>query len=105
MHMLLNLIGGVYTAEAIKLSNGASLPGIFSAIPGETVGALMKHLYMIFLLLTVLLSVVAVKETVSKRPALERPNPSPTPRDWIHILALNPWVWIFLAVTALMFVL
>lgn len=105
MHMLLNLIGGVYTAEAIKLSNGAALPGIFSAIPGEIVGALMKYLYMIFLLLTVVVSVIAIKEIVAKRPTLERPNPSPTPRDWIHILALNPFVWIFLAVTALMFVL
>lgn len=98
MHMLLNFIGGVYAAEAIKLIGSGSTVGTL-------VGAMMNYFYMIILIGAVIISIITVKSIIEKRPHLERPDPAPTSRDWVRMLILNPFVWIFLAVTALMFLL
>ena len=98
MHMLLNFIGGVYAAEVIKLIESGSTVSML-------IGGLMNFLYIILLIGAIIISIIAIKSIIEKRPHLERPDPAPTFGDWIRMLVLNPFVWIFLAVTALMFLL
>ena len=105
MHMILNLVGGVYAAEAQKLLEGASWGWIFSDIPGELLGMVMMIVYLGIMLLAVVGSIVMYTHYRRRILAPHLASVPLSSRDWSYVLLLNPSVWVFLTVCALMFVL
>jgi membrane protease YdiL (CAAX protease family) len=105
MHMILNLVGGVYAAEAQKLLEGASWGWSFSDIPGELIGMVMMIVYLGIMLLAVVGSIVTYTHYRRRILAPHLASVPLSSRDWSYVLLLNPSVWVFLAVCALMFVL
>ncbi|MBQ9760267.1 MAG: CPBP family intramembrane metalloprotease [Clostridia bacterium] len=104
MHMILNLVGGVYAAEAQKLMEGASWGGIFASIPSEIIGIVMMAIYMLALLAALVGAIIAFLSYRKEFWPLRQGIYTVTAREWVQMLVINPSVWVFLAVCALMFV-
>ncbi len=105
MHMILNFVGGVYAAEAQKLLEGARWGWIFSELPGETIGAVMMLIYFGFMILALVGAIITYLHYRRQFIPMRAASVPLTARDWSYVLLLNPSVWVFLAVCALMFVL
>ena len=104
MHMILNFVGGVYAAEAQKLLEGASWGGVFASIPSEVLGMAMMGVYVLLLVAALVGAILAFLSYRDEFWPLQKGFFSPSPREWVQMLVLNPSVWVFLAVCALMFV-
>ena len=104
LHMAINLLGGVYVSEILKRID-------LDALMAEPVAYLMQNpapllmllLYFGFLVLCFLASPIAA--ALLYKFLLPRKSDSPLSfADWRRALLLNPVVWLFLCVVALMFV-
>lgn len=104
MHMILNAFGGVFAAEMQKLLDGGSWGGVFADIPGETIGYVMSSIYFLIVIVAFVGAVIALANYRKRYIPFKRPYFGPTAQDWVQMLVFNPPVWMFLAVSALMFV-
>lgn len=98
LHMIFNLIGGLYTTEAIRfLESGTRF--------GELIGLAMNFLYLALLVVSAIVALVTVLGKGKRYLLFWRPYIAPTQRDWVEILLRNPAVWFFYAVVIVMFIL
>ncbi len=108
LHLAINLVGGVYTTEMMRLIDPDRLAtDPIGAITASPAGALMLSLYLSFLVLCAVAAIVAV--ILLSLFWLRRYSPSPAERkfsrgEWVRVLLLNPALWIFLCFVFLLFV-
>lgn len=107
LHMAINLIGGVYTTEMMKLlapSLAAQNP--VEALLHNPAGMLMLLGYLVFLLAAIVGAVAAVILFFrQRREPLARAKEPMQPAEWKEVLLLNPGVWMLGFVVLLMFLL
>lgn len=95
LHMAINLIGGVALAEVSKLSVIA---------PTAPLTVILSVLSVCFFVLTVVGAIVAaVLFLIYCRRPLRRAEVPLRAREWCAVLLANPAVWLFLAVSAVLF--
>jgi membrane protease YdiL (CAAX protease family) len=103
VHMAVNLVGSVYTAEMLKRIDPnvvlADLAGAFSADP---VGALMLLGYELLIPVTCIGAIVTLWR-MRGRVTLARGEISMTSKDWRGAILLNPGVWLLAFVILLLF--
>jgi membrane protease YdiL (CAAX protease family) len=104
LHMAINLLGGVYTSEMLKLLDVDA----FSAAPYDYMlqnptPVLMMLAYFGFILLCFVTAPIALA-LLWKHIKLRKSECRLSPRDWRQALLLNPAVWICLGVIVLLFV-
>ena len=104
LHMAINLLGGVYTSEMLKMLDMDA----FSAAPYDYMlqnptPVLMMLAYFGFILLCFVTAPIALA-LLWKHIKLRKALHPLSPRDWRQALLLNPAVWICLGVVVLLFV-
>lgn len=97
LHMAINLVGGVYSSEMLKLLS-VEEPGV--------VALLMTLFYVLFAGLMIVGAIVAAVLLIifCRKPLRRAENPLTAPQ-WCRVLLLNPAVWLFAALVAFMFLL
>ncbi|MBE6589775.1 MAG: CPBP family intramembrane metalloprotease [Ruminococcaceae bacterium] len=105
LHMGINLVGGVYTTEMLRLLDTELLASDpISALAASPVGAVMYLAYMGFLLLASLGAVVAaVLLVIFWRRPLEGASVRMHARDWLRAALLNPGIWLLCLVIFMLF--
>ncbi len=96
LHMGINLVGGVYSSEMLKLLN-TDEPSVLAI--------LMMLAYLAFVVLMVVGAIVAavLLFIYCRRPFRRAGNPL-TAREWCRVLPANPAVWLFAALVVFLFV-
>lgn len=92
MHMILNFVGSVYTAEMLKLSEGLLAP----------ISTLMAFAYIVFMGAAIIGGIVALI-LLWKKISFARAEDALTGKQWAKVLLLNPASWIFAAAMVFMF--
>ena len=105
MHLAINLIGGVYSTEVYKLFDvGLLITDPPAAMAQSPMGTVLYLLYMAFLVLVCVAGVVAAillgMHWYRKPIRAEHPL---TRKEWVRVLVLNPGVWMFFIVAAMLF--
>lgn len=106
LHVCVNLVGGVYTAELLKRLDVEALgtnPSMQTLSENAT-GIVMMLLYFFFIVVCLVGAVIAAC-LLYKRVFFHRSPNAPTKKQWASILLPNPAVWILAAVTLMLFVL
>ena len=107
LHLSINLVGGVYASEMLKIVDLERLSADPVAFVAENpAGVLMLLSYFGFMLLCALGAVVALVLLAVfwvKHYRPERGTCRLTAREWVHVLLLNPALWIFLVFAILLF--
>lgn len=107
LHMTFNMIGGVYTTEALKRVNLERLKTDPQAeIAENTVGYLMTLGYAVFVILAIIGALIAAIVFFLKKPPrlhLQKSERPLTAREWINVGLFNPGTWFLAAVILLLF--
>lgn len=107
LHLVINLVGGVYTTEMMRLLDLERFSvDPLGAIAASPAGALMLSLYLSFLAVCLIGAIVAV--ILLSLSWLREYRPAPAERrfsggEWVRVLLLNPALWLFAAMTVLLF--
>ena len=105
LHMGINLVGGVFASEMIKLLDLELLTSDpLAALAQNTVGVVMYLLYVMFIGAVFIGALVAaIILFLRKRKPLQKAAHPLTAREWVAVGVCNPAVWIFVLVTVLLF--
>ena len=105
LHMAINLVGGVFATEVVKLINAeAFLQDPMLALSQNPFGAVMLLIYLGFMALILPASIGAgIYLCLRKREPLQKGAISLTAAQWRQVILCNPGVWLFLAVAILLF--
>ncbi len=105
LHACVNLVGGVYTTEMVKLLDlelFATDP--LAALIASPVGGVMYLAYALFMLLMLMGAVVsAVLLFLFWRKKPQPPEVRMNAEEWVRAALLNPGMWILLCVLVLLF--
>lgn len=96
LHMAINLIGGVWASEVVKVVN-ADPEGLLSMLLLLVQGAFVMLMIVGAIVAAVLLIIFC------RKPLCRAENPM-SAREWCRVLALNPAVWLFAALVVFLFV-
>ena len=100
IHAAFNLIGGVYTTELIRRVGEELTPA-----EGDTVGMLMVAAYGAFTIVSLIVGAVFLFVNIVRFcRSLKKGEERLTFGEWLRVIFLNPGVWTFIAVVALLFV-
>ncbi len=105
LHMGINLVGGVYATEMLRLLDQELLASDpIAALTQNTAGVVMYVAYLLFMGLMLVGGIIAlILLLIYRRRPLRRGSVRPTPAEWLRLLLLNPGLWIFLLVILLLF--
>ena len=105
LHMAINLVGGVYSSEMLKLLDTELLASDpMAALSQNTAGVVMYILYLLFLMLVFVGSIVsAVLLIVYKRKPFKKAEQPLSAGEWGRVILLNPAVWVFAFLVLLLF--
>lgn len=105
LHMIFNLVGGVYTTEMLKhmdLERLAVDPLL--EITENAAGYIMMALYLLFMFLAFVGAIITIAIAVHRKPIRLQKREHPLrPADWIRVGLLNPGVWLLAIVILLLF--
>ncbi len=105
LHMGINLVGGVFATEVMRMLDLellASNP--MAALAENTAGVVMYLIYLLFMGVMMIGGIVAaVLLLLYRRRPLRRGRVRPSAGEWVRLLLLNPGIWIFLLVCFLLF--
>ncbi len=100
IHAAFNFIGGVYTTEIIRRVGETLTPA-----EGDTVGLLMVAAYSIFTIVALIVGVIFLIANIKRFcRSLQKGEERLTFGEWMNVLFLNPGVWVFIAMIAILFV-
>lgn len=103
VHMAVNLVGSVYTAEMLKrIDPSTALADPVGAFASDPLGALMLLGYQLLIPLTCVGAVITLVRLRGKV-ILRRGSLPMTSRDWRDAILLNPGVWLLAFVILLLF--
>jgi membrane protease YdiL (CAAX protease family) len=103
VHMAVNLVGSVYTAEMLKrIDPNVALSDLAGAFSADPVGALMLLGYELLIPVTCIGAIVTLWR-MRGRVTLARGEISMTSKDWRGAILLNPGVWLLAFVILLLF--
>lgn len=105
LHMGINMVSGVIATEVLKgIDLELLATDLATAIQQSPVAFLMYGLYMAFILLMCVAGVVCgILLFVYCRKPMRRAEHPLSAREWSRVLALNPGVWVFIAVVLMLF--
>ena len=104
LHIIVNLIGGVFTTEILKhLDLEALAEGSAAAILQNAVPLLCFCGYLCFLLLCFVTAPIALA-LLWRHIRFERGETRLTSRQWARVGLLNPAVWLFLGLVVFLFI-
>ena len=106
LHAAINMVGGVYTPEMLKrLDMTLFLHDPAAALAASPTGALMYFIYVGFLVLSCVLSLVSVVYLWLRwRRPFVKGTVVLTPRAWVRVLLVNPALWLLLCLVSVLFV-
>lgn len=100
IHAAFNMIGGVYTTELVRRMGGELVPA-----EGDTVGQIMLAAYSVFVLLSIVVGTIFLLVNLGRfRRSLKKGEYTLTFDQWMNALVLNPGMWVFVAMIALLFI-
>lgn len=100
IHAAFNMIGGVYTTELLRRMGENLIPA-----EGDTVGQVMLMAYSVFTLLSLIIGTVFLFANLKRfNRSLQKGEYTLGFDKWMNALVLNPGMWVFLAMVALLFV-
>jgi membrane protease YdiL (CAAX protease family) len=107
LHMLINLIGGVYTTEIYRyLDTELLVKDPAAAFAESPLGALLYGIYAVFFVLICIAAVVSLALLLLRWYRSPMRAEQPLSRtEWVRVLLLNPGIWIFLIVVLMLFML
>lgn len=107
LHLSINLVGGVYASEMLKVVDLEMLTADpFAFVAENPAGVLMLLSYFGFMLLCALGAIVALVLLAvfwMKHYRPEKGTCRLSAREWVRVLLLNPALWLFLAFALLLF--
>ncbi|MBQ8310267.1 MAG: CPBP family intramembrane metalloprotease [Clostridia bacterium] len=107
LHMVINLVGGVYATEVYRMLDVELMQtDALAAFAQSPVGTVMYLVYMAFFAISciaAILSAILLMLYWFRKPV--RAEHPLTRGEWVRVLILNPGVWIFLLVVAMLFLL
>ena len=107
LHMIFNLVGGVYATEMLKRINPERLEvDPVLEITENAAGYIMMALYLLFMFLAFMGAVVALILFFLKKPPRLHLQKRETPlsaAEWVRVALCNPGVWLLAAVILLLF--
>ena len=99
IHAAFNFIGGVYSTELIRRVGQSLTPA-----EGDTVGLLMVAAYSLFTIASLIIGIIFFIANIKKFcRSLKKGEERLTFGEWMNVIFLNPGVWMFLAMIALLF--
>ncbi len=100
IHAAFNLIGGVYTSEVIRRVGEELTPA-----DGDVIGMLMVAAYSLFILASLVAGIVffAINAARFFR-SVKKGEETLTLGEWLKVILVNPGVWVFVIIVALLFV-
>lgn len=107
LHVIFNMIGGVYTTEMLKridLKRFTADP--LAEIAQSTTGFFMMTAYLAFIAAALIGALIAAIIFFSKKPPrilLQKSERPLNAREWVHVGLLNPGTWFLAAVILLLF--
>lgn len=105
LHMVFNLIGGVYSTETLKrinLERLATDPN--TELSENVIGYLMLMGYSLFIVAALVGALITVILLILKRPPRLPKSPRPlSAAEWARVGLLNPGVWVLAVVIILLF--
>jgi len=103
LHMIINMIGGVYSSEMLKLFDMEALEsGSVAALLQNMTPMLMMMAYLFFLVLCFIGAPIALV-LLWRRIRFEKAPYRLTAEQWLRALLLNPAIWLLLAFIGFMF--
>ncbi len=107
LHMAINLVGGVFTSEVLKyIDLDAFMTSPTAEMFAENwIPLLLLFLYFGFVGLCFVAAPIAIVLMWKQLRELKRAQTPPTAREWVKLLAANPFVWGLLVLVVLLFVL
>ena len=100
IHAAFNMIGGVYTAELMRRMGEDGAP-----VEGDQVGMIMLLAYSAFVILALVIGTIFFICNVRRfKRSLQKGEYTLSFDKWMNALVINPGMWVFLAIVALMFV-
>ena len=105
LHMIFNLIGGVYATEMLKRMDleRLALDPILE-ITENAAGYIMMALYLLLMFLAFVGSIITIAIAVHRKPLrLQKREPPLSAADWVRVGLLNPGVWLLAIVILLLF--
>ena len=105
LHMIFNLIGGVYSTEMLKRMDTERLAvDPILEITENAAGYIMMALYLLFMFLAFIGSVIAIVIMVQRKlPRLQKREHPLRAADWVRVGLINPGVWLLAVVILLLF--
>lgn len=100
IHAAFNLIGGVYTTEIVRRVGETLIPA-----EGDVIGIVMVAAYAIFTVVALIVGVIFLIVNIGRFcRSLKKGEETLTLGEWIKVIFLNPGVWVFIVMIAILFI-
>lgn len=100
IHAAFNMIGGVFTTELVRRMDENLAP-----VQGDTIGMVMSLAYSIFIILSLVVGIIFLIANLRRfNRSLQKGEYTLSFDKWMNALVINPGMWVFLALIALLLI-